>query len=160
MDLYFSLVNNDKTESLLSNLAKEGEPQIRDSVNAHTSGQRNYYLGYVIKLTFISTIGGFLFGYDTGVIAGAQLYFNETWPTITELEKGVRFLYTQNIDYRIASSIGGGGWLTLCWTHIRYLGKETNHHGLRRLIYDWSHNHGRGTIDLDPHLRPLHRWST
>ena len=47
----------------------------------------------------VSAIGGFLFGYlvvfiyfysyDTGVIAGAQLYFKDDWPDISTLENGV-----------------------------------------------------------------------
>jgi MFS transporter, SP family, major inositol transporter len=38
---------------------------------ARASAANGTYTGYLVKLTVISTLGGLLFGYDTGVISGA-----------------------------------------------------------------------------------------
>lgn len=46
-----------------------------------------YKEGFVTLLTIVGSVGGFLFGYDTGIIAGAQLYFKDTWPDITTVER-------------------------------------------------------------------------
>ena len=42
-----------------------------------TAPQRNNEQITILKITVVAALGGLLFGYDTGVIAGSQLYFTE-----------------------------------------------------------------------------------
>jgi SP family xylose:H+ symportor-like MFS transporter len=48
--------------------------------------QKNHSL-FILGITAISTLGGFLFGYDTGVIGGSQLYFTEYF-RFTSVQQG------------------------------------------------------------------------
>lgn len=48
---------------------------------------RSFNMIFVIKMTLMAAIGGFLFGYDTGVIGGANLYFHLDFPHITSEQK-------------------------------------------------------------------------
>ena len=55
------------------------------SAEAPTTGPRPGYLGL---LTVIATLGGLLFGYDTGVISGALLYLRESSLHLSTAEQG------------------------------------------------------------------------
>ena len=48
---------------------------------------RSFNIIFMIKMTIMAAIGGFLFGYDTGVIGGANLYFHLDYPDITSSQK-------------------------------------------------------------------------
>ena len=57
------------------------------STNGSTDVDLPYNTGFVVILTLLGSIGGFLFGYDSGIIAGAQLYLKDTWPEISTVER-------------------------------------------------------------------------
>lgn len=52
-----------------------------------TTASRSYNLMFIVQITLIVAMGGFIFGYDTGIIGGAALYFVDDFPLITSGEK-------------------------------------------------------------------------
>lgn len=51
------------------------------------STERSYNLSFILQISLIVAMGGFIFGYDTGIIGGAALYFELDFPPITSSEK-------------------------------------------------------------------------
>jgi len=60
----FSVIMTSKYES--TNNVTSSETLVREETKPRTPT-------FIYVLTFLSTIGGFLFGYDTGVVSGAML---------------------------------------------------------------------------------------
>ncbi|XP_062226029.1 inositol transporter 1-like isoform X4 [Phragmites australis] len=65
---------------------------------------------YVLTLTGAAGIGGFLFGYDTGVISGALLYIRDEFPVVRDNY----FLQETIVSMALVGAIlgaAGGGWI-------------------------------------------------
>jgi SP family xylose:H+ symportor-like MFS transporter len=45
--------------------------------NMNSPAENTYQKFTILRITIVAALGGLLFGYDTGVIAGSQLYFTE-----------------------------------------------------------------------------------
>lgn len=91
-------------ETLLSELA---DPIIRQSEDRDENEEKSN--GFIYKLTIIASIGGFLFGYDTGVVSGAILMIKAD---------PIFDLTTQEIEAVVGITVGVaclfsllGGWL-------------------------------------------------
>ena len=54
---------------------KQFNKKIGETMN--TATQHNNQQLTTLRITIVAALGGLLFGYDTGVIAGSQLYFTE-----------------------------------------------------------------------------------
>lgn len=61
---------------------------------------------FLFSISMISAVGGFLFGYDTSVIAGANLYIDKDFPEITNLQKELIVSFTM-FGAAIGSLTGG-----------------------------------------------------
>ena len=80
-----------------------GEAKASEREHEKCSKPRTPFLVYVIS--FFSIIGGFLFGYDTGVIAGALLELDEDFP-LDNIKK--ELIVSITVAAAAIGAVGGG----------------------------------------------------
>jgi len=80
-------------------------------LNAVGKRNMNFFSNrYVLALTGAAGIGGFLFGYDTGVISGALLYIRDEFPAVRDNY----FLQETIVSMALVGAMlgaAGGGWI-------------------------------------------------
>lgn len=99
--------NHYQSAGFSSTSAVRGEMENRK----HGQAQDDQFSWFVIKLTVISALGGFLFGYDTGVVSGAMLLIRDTF-SLTEFQQEV--VVSVTIVGAVTASLGGGPLMEHC----------------------------------------------
>ena len=105
----------------------ETDPRLDSVATPHEESLSPAHRRYLIKLTVISTLGGLLFGYDTGVISGALLFIgkdlglSQTEQTfvVTSLLFGA--IIGSQIGGRMADAIGRRNSMRI-WAVVFFLG--------------------------------------
>src|SRR2546421_10698432 len=83
----------------------QAEPRLDSVATPHQQALSRTNARYLTKLTIISTLGGLLFGYDTGVISGALLFIGNDLH-LSETQQ--TFVVTSLLFGTIAGSAIGG----------------------------------------------------
>lgn len=91
---------------------KDGEQNLlRPPAEEPAAGRGPVTPGFVYVLAFFSALGGFLFGYDTGVVSGAMLPLKKEMNLDNLWQE---LLVSSTVGAAAVSSLGGGflnGWL-------------------------------------------------
>lgn len=99
-------------------------------------------------ITLVSTIGGLCFGYDTGVISGADFHEKRDLG-LTPLQEG---LVTSFLLFGAAIGSVGGGWLS------DRQGRRKNILWVAVIFYLWRPRYRRRTGYVVDDNRPLYSW--
>lgn len=86
-------------------------PPSQESTHGDPRGQEAPTPGFIYLLAFFSALGGFLFGYDTGVVSGAMLLLKKEMNLSSLWQE---LLVSSTVGAAAVSSLSGGylnGWL-------------------------------------------------
>ncbi len=79
-------IDDQKTALLRADQKEQANSESEKTQEPLDPSQKTYKVGYMVQTVIVAAIGGFLFGYDTSIIAGAQLFFKNDFPDISTNE--------------------------------------------------------------------------
>src|SRR3954465_8442787 len=106
--------------SASSTVGKQSSGRFERSNGAPTAAQAKAVRRFLLRITIISTLGGLLFGYDTGGISGALLYMRDAlnlttgWEGFVVSSLLIGAAFGALIGGRLADGLGRKRSLMIC----------------------------------------------